>query len=93
MELANAAQSKSIVLAAVAECNVQALNLEIKRMKKYYILSLKNPKTLKLYNRFKKWKGIPLNEPCSDREREEFERYVLGDERYQRLKMKEEQGK
>lgn len=58
-------------------------------MKKYYILSLKDPETLKLYNRFKRWKGIPSNYPCSDKEREEFERYVLGDERYERLKTKE----
>lgn len=58
-------------------------------MKKYYILSLKDPETLKLYNRFKRWKGIPSNYPCSDKEREEFERYVLGDERYEKLKEKQ----
>ena len=29
--------------------------------------------------------------PCSDEEREEFERYVLGDEKYEKLKGKVEQ--
>ena len=57
---------------------------------KYYILSLKDPKILALYNRFKVWKGITLGYPCSDEEREEFERYVLGDEKYEKLKGKVE---
>lgn len=55
---------------------------------KYYILSLKDPKILALYNRFKVWKGIMPGCPCSDKEREEFERYVLGDEKYEKLKGK-----
>lgn len=57
---------------------------------KYYILSLKDPKILALYNRFKVWKGIMPGYPCSDEEREEFERYVLGDEKYEKLKGKVE---
>lgn len=55
-------------------------------MKRYYILNLNNPKIRKLYDKFKQWKGISPNEPCSDKEREEFERYVLGDEKYDKLK-------
>ena len=55
-------------------------------MNKYYLLSLKDPKILSLYIRFKEWKNIPLNEPCSDSEREEFERYFLGDEKYETMK-------
>lgn len=51
-----------------------------------YVLNLNNPQTRRLYERFKSWKGIPFNEPCSDQEREEFERYVLGNEQYERLK-------
>ena len=58
---------------------------------KYYLLSLKDPKIYQLYIRFKKQKNIPPNEPCSDSEREEFERYVLGDEKYEDLKRKLEE--
>ncbi len=43
------------------------------------------------YIRFKKWKSIPPNEPCSDSEREEFERYILGDEKYEKLKQESEE--
>lgn len=46
-------------------------------MKKYYKTNLNDPKIRELYDRFKKWKNIPPSEPCSDEEREEFERYVL----------------
>lgn len=58
---------------------------------KYYLLSLKDPKIYQLYIRFKEWKNIPPNEPCSDSEREEFERYILGDEKYEDLKRKLEE--
>lgn len=60
---------------------------------KYYLLSVKDPKIYNLYIRFKQWKDIPLNEPCSDKEREEFERYVLGDEKYDKLKRELEEVK
>ena len=56
-------------------------------MRKYYLTDLNNPKIRELYDRFKAWKGIRANEPCSDEEREEFERYVLGS-RYEELKGK-----
>lgn len=56
------------------------------KKEKYYLLSLKDPKIYHLYIRFKQWKDIAPNEPCSDEEREEFERYVLGDEKYEKLK-------
>lgn len=58
---------------------------------KYYLLSLKKPKIYQRYVRFKKWKNIPPNEPCSDSEREEFERYILGDEKYEKLKQESEE--
>lgn len=57
-------------------------------MKRYYILNLNNPQIRKLYNRFKEHKNIPPNEPCSDTEREGFERYILGDDKYENFKRK-----
>ena len=56
------------------------------KIKRYYVTDLNDPKTREQYERFKIWKGIPHNEPCSDRQREEFERYVLGNRRYEKLK-------
>lgn len=55
------------------------------KTKRYYVTDLNDPKTRNQYERFKIWKGIRANEPCSDKEREEFERYVLGS-RYEELK-------
>ena len=56
------------------------------KTKRYYVTDLNDPKTRNQYERFKIWKGIRANEPCSDEEREEFERYVLGNGRYERMK-------
>ena len=47
------------------------------KTKRYYVTDLNDPKTRNQYERFKIWKGIRANEPCSDEEREEFERYIL----------------
>lgn len=55
-------------------------------MKKYYKTNLNDPKIRELYDRFKKWKNIPPSEPCSDEEREEFERYVLKRGKQEKLK-------
>lgn len=56
------------------------------KTKKYYKADLNDPKTRKLYERFKKWKNIPPSEPCSDEEREEFERYILKRGKQEKLK-------
>lgn len=56
------------------------------KTRRYYVTDLNDPKIRELYDRFRRWKGIPYNEPCSDREREEFERYILGNQRYEKLK-------
>lgn len=56
------------------------------KTKRYYVTDLNDPKIRELYDRFRIWKGIPYHEPCSDREREEFERYILGNQRYEKLK-------
>lgn len=44
-----------------------------------YRVDISKPKYRKLYERYKKWKGIPRWCPLSDSERLEFERYVLGE--------------
>lgn len=44
-----------------------------------YRVDISKPKYRKLYERYKKWKGIPRWCPLSDAERREFERYVLGE--------------
>lgn len=46
-----------------------------------YRVDIKKPKYRELYERYKKWKGIPRWCPLSDWEREEFERYVLGEKK------------
>lgn len=56
------------------------------KTKKYYKTDLNDPKIRELYDRFKKWKNIPPSEPCSDEEREEFERYVLKRGKQEKLK-------
>ena len=63
------------------------------KIKRYYVTDLNDPKTRERYERFKVWKGIPYNEPCSDKQREEFERYVLGNQRYEKLKGELQDGK
>lgn len=46
--------------------------------KKYgYRIDISKPKYRDLYDRYKKWKGIPKWCPLSDAERFEFEDYVL----------------
>ena len=42
-----------------------------------YRLDISEPDINRLYNRFKKWKGIPPWCPLSDDERREFEGYIL----------------
>ncbi len=42
-----------------------------------YKISLRNEKMRELYDRFKRWKGIPIWCPLSDNERLEFENYIL----------------
>ena len=44
-----------------------------------YRVDISKAKNRELYERYKKWKGIPRWSPLSDWEREEFERYVLGE--------------
>ena len=38
-----------------------------------YLFNINHPKVRPLYERYKKWKGVPLNFPLSDKERFEFE--------------------
>lgn len=46
-------------------------------MKNYgYRYNVNEPEIIKLYRRFKKWKGVPYHEPISDAQRIEFERWV-----------------
>lgn len=42
-----------------------------------YKVDISDPKIKPLYERFKKWKGIPEWCPLSDEERLEFESYIL----------------
>ena len=42
-----------------------------------YQVDISDPKIKPLYERFKKWKGIPRWCPLSDEERLEFESYIL----------------
>lgn len=44
-----------------------------------YKVDISDPKIKPLFERFKKWKGIPEWCPLSDKERLEFEGYILGD--------------
>lgn len=44
-----------------------------------YRVDISKTKYRELYDRYKQWKGIPKWCPLSDWEREEFERYVLGE--------------
>jgi hypothetical protein len=41
-----------------------------------YRVDITKPKYRKLYDRYKKWRGIPAWCPLSDAERLEFEQYV-----------------
>ena len=40
-------------------------------------INIHNPRVKELYYRFMKWKGLNVNYPISDRQRLEFESYVL----------------
>lgn len=42
-----------------------------------YQVDISSPEIKPLYERFKKWKGIPAWCPLSDKERLEFEGYIL----------------
>lgn len=42
-----------------------------------YKININHPRVRDKYNRFKKWKDIPENEPMSDEIRFEFEKYLL----------------
>lgn len=44
-----------------------------------YKVDISDPKIKPLFERYKKWKGIPEWCPLSDEERLEFEGYILGD--------------
>ena len=46
-----------------------------------YLLNVNHPKVHDLLVRYKKWKGLPLQYPLSDKERLEFEAYVLKKEK------------
>lgn len=38
-----------------------------------YLFNVNHPKVRPLYERYKKWKSVPVNHPLSDSERFEFE--------------------
>lgn len=42
-----------------------------------YKLNVNHPEILPLFNRYKRWKGVPINEPISDSERLAFEALVI----------------
>lgn len=42
-----------------------------------YKVDISDPKIKPLYERYKKWKGIPSWCPLSDKERLEFEGYII----------------
>ena len=44
-----------------------------------YRVDISTPEVAELYARFKKWKNIPDWCPLSDKERFEFESYILGE--------------
>ena len=44
-----------------------------------YQVNITGKQERKLYDRYKDWKGISRHTPLSDRERFEFEDYVLGE--------------
>ena len=46
-----------------------------------YQVDISDPKIKPLFERYMKWKGIPPWCPLSDRERFEFESYVLGEKK------------
>lgn len=48
-----------------------------------YQVDITNPKYRELYERYKKWKGLPRWCPLSDGERFEFEQYIMRMERKQ----------
>ncbi len=43
-----------------------------------YHININEPPFDDLYRRYKQYKGIPSNMPCSDEERHEFEAYFIG---------------
>lgn len=51
--------------------------IECKPNKYGYRLNLNHPAVDELYKRFKRWKGIHINDPLSDEERKEFEDYAM----------------
>ena len=40
--------------------------------------NVSHPKINDLYRRYKRWQGIPCNDPLSDEQRREFENYLDG---------------
>ena len=46
-----------------------------------YLVDISEPDIKLLYERYKRWKHIPLWCPLSDEERHEFESYILGEKR------------
>lgn len=42
-----------------------------------YRLNINHPLIRKFYYRYKRWKNIPVNMPLSDKERFDFEEYIL----------------
>lgn len=46
-----------------------------------YQVDISDPKIKPLFERYMKWKGIPPWCPLSDKERLEFESYVLGEKK------------
>lgn len=42
-----------------------------------YHINIAHPQIAPLFERFKRWKGIPRMNPLSDEERFEFEEYIL----------------
>lgn len=44
-------------------------------------VDINDPKIRPVYERYKKWKGLPRQYPISDDERREFEAYILGEKK------------
>ena len=40
-------------------------------------INVNNPKINKLYRRYKRWKGLPETMPISNKQRFEFEKYII----------------
>lgn len=54
---------------------------KVKKNEYGYQLNINKPPYDDLYSRYKQYKGIPKWCPCSDRERAEFEEFVMNAER------------